>query len=384
MPSPEEQNSMAPNLPDSVWQIAGPEDEIEPASIDADGLTPETFDELVESFKAVARAARRHIGEEANRTQLLSYWINGRMIVVYEQDGKDRAEYGAQTLKKLSARLKAELGRGYSVTSLQNMRRFFLTYQKQQTLSVKLTWSQYVDLMGIDNEAKRSFYAHEAANCGWDVRELRRQIDSMLFERVLKAKDDVRREHILTLANEGVVPRDPADIIREPYVLEFVDLPEDEPPMESDLEAALVAQIEKFMRELGRGFWFIGTQQRITIGNVHYHADMVFYNKLLRSYVLIELKTTPLTPAAVGQVNAYLNYYAEEVNDEFDNPPIGIILCTDKRNVDAHYALGGLENRVFASTYTTVMPDEEELAEQVRVAIEANERKALVSGDEDA
>ena len=264
------------------------------------------------------------------------------------------------------------------------MRRFFLTYQKQQTLSVKLTWSQYVDLMGIDDEAKRSFYAHEAANCGWDVRELRRQIDSMLFERVLKAKDNVRREHILALANEGVVPRDPADIIREPYVLEFVDLPEDEPPMESDLEAALVARIEKFMRELGRGFWFIGTQQRITIGNVHYHADMVFYNKLLRSYVLIELKTTPLTPAAVGQVNAYLNYYAEEVNDEFDNPPIGIILCTDKRNVDAHYALGGLENRVFASTYTTVMPDEDELAEQVRMAIEANERKALMSGEEDA
>ncbi len=267
--------------------------------------------------------------------------------------------------------------RRFTRQRLENMRRFYLMYQKQQTLSVKLTWSQYVDLMGIDNEAKRSFYAHEAANCGWDVRELRRKIDSMLFERVLKAKDDVRQEHILALANEGVILRDPADIIREPYVLEFVDLPEDEPPMESDLEAALVAQIEKFMRELGRGFWLIGTQQRITIGNVHYHVDMVFYNKLLRSYVLIELKTAPLTPAAVGQVNAYLNYYAEEVNDEFDNPPIGIILCTDKRNVDAHYALGGLENRVFASTYTIVMPDEKELAEQIRMAIEANERKAL-------
>ena len=384
MPDSSSENSRNLYLPDSVWQISAADEQIEPATIDFAGLTPETFEELVDGFKTVAHAARRHIGDEANRTQLLSYWINGRMIVVYEQGGKDRAEYGAQTLKKLSARLKADLGRGYSVTSLQNMRRFFLTYQKQQTLSVKLTWSQYVDLMSIDDEAKRSFYAHEAANCGWDVRELRRQIDSMLFERVLKAKDDVRREHILMLANEGVVPRDPADIIREPNVLEFVDLPEDEPPMESDLEAALVAQIEKFMRELGRGFWFIGTQQRITIGNVHYHVDMVFYNKLLRSYVLIELKTTPLLPAAVGQVNAYLNYYAEEVNDEFDNPPIGIILCTDKRNIDAHYALGGLENRVFASTYTTIMPDEEQLAEQVRMAIEANERKALMSGEEDA
>ena len=384
MPDTTSANGQNLNLPDSVWQTSSVGEEIEPASIDFSNLTPETFEELVDGFKTVAHAARRRIGEEANRTQLLSYWINGRMIVVYEQDGKDRAKYGAQTLKKLSARLKTELGRGYSVTNLQYMRRFFLMYRKQQSLTVKLTWTHYCELMGVEGDAKRNFYIHEAANCGWDVRELRRQIDSMLFERVLKAKDDVRREHILALANEGVVPRDPADIIREPYVLEFVDLPEDEPPMESDLEAALVAQIEKFMRELGRGFWFIGTQQRITIGNVHYHADMVFYNKLLRSYVLIELKTTPLTPAAVGQVNAYLNYYAEEVNDEFDNPPIGIILCTDKRNVDAHYALGGLENRVFASTYTTVMPDEDELAEQVRMAIEANERKALMSSEEDA
>lgn len=373
MASADNNSNLQPNTANGSWEI---KDEIDPL-----GKHP-SFTELVDALKQVAQAAKRHIALAANQAQLISYWTMGRMIVLYEQDGEDRAQYGKGTLKELSKQLRAELGRGYSVTNLQFMRRFYLTHQKQQSLTVKLTWTHYCELMSIEDDDKRGFYEHEAANCGWTVRELRRQIDSLLFERLLKAKDDVSREHIMALATEGVVPRDPADIIKDPYVPEFIDLPDEEPPLESDLEAALVAQIEKFMCELGRGFWFVGAQQRVTIGNVHYHVDMVFYNKLLRSYVLIELKTTPLLPAAVGQVNAYLNYYAEEVNDEFDNPPIGIILCTDKRNIDAHYALGGLENRVFASTYTTVMPDEEQLVEQVHMVIEANERNKLESAGE--
>ena len=375
-------NNGLQDFPVSDWKISG--DDIALTTIEREGIEPETFEDLVAGIKKVDRAAKRHVANETNRTQLLSYWLNGRMIAVYELNGKDRAEYGDRTIKQLSKRLTRELERGYSTTNLYNMRQFYKEHQIFQSVTGKLTWTHYCELMGVGDSQRRSFYEHEAANSGWSVREMRRQMDSMLFERLLKAKDEARREHVMALANEGVVPRDPADIIREPYVLEFLDLPEDEPPMESDLEAALVAQIEKFMRELGRGFWFVGTQQRVTLGNVHHYVDMVFYNKLLRSFVLIELKTSKLVASAVGQINAYLNYYAEEVNDEFDNPPIGIILCTDKRNIDAHYALGGLENRIFASTYVTVMSDEEELAEQVRMAIEANERKALMSGDEDA
>jgi len=375
-------NGNSQDFPVSDWKIS--DGDMALATIERESVDPETFEDLVEGIKKVDRAAKRHVARETNRTQLLSYWLNGRMIVVYELRGRDRAEYGDQTIKQLSKRLTKELGRGYSMTNLYNMRQFYNEHQIFQSVTGKLSWTHYCELMSVSDPQRRSFYEHEAANSGWSVREMRRQMDSLLFERLLKAKDEARREHVLALANEGVVPRDPADIIREPYVLEFLDLPEDEPPMESDLEAALVAQIEKFMRELGRGFWFVGTQQRVTIGNVHNYVDMVFYNKLLRSYVLIELKTSKLMASAVGQINAYLNYYAEEVNDEFDNPPIGIILCTDKRNIDAHYALGGLENRIFASTYVTVMPDEEELAEQVRMAIEANERRALASGEEDA
>ena len=174
----------------------------------------------------------------------------------------------------------------------------------------------------------------------------------------------------MALALKGNELSKPADIIRNPYVFEFLGLPEDKPFMESDLERALVQQIEKFLLELGRGFMFVGTQQRVTFANHHYYVDMVFYNKILRSYVLIELKTTKLMPEAVGQLNMYLNYYANEVNDEDDNPPIGIILCTDKGNFDVQYALGGLSNQIFASKYVLYMPDKEQLIRQVEAVLE--------------
>lgn len=209
-------------------------------------------------------------------------------------------------------------------------------------------------------------------------------MNSMLFERILNARDDARREHVLALANEGVTYSKPADAIRNPLVLEFLDLPDDVTPKERDLQQALVSQIEKFMLELGRGFMFVGSNVRVPVGYDNDFADMVFYCKPLRAYVLIELKTDKLMSSAVGQINEYLNYYATEVNDEYDNPPIGIILCTDKNNVRVRYALGGLSNAVFASTYTLRLPDEGQLEDQVRRTIEANERKALMSGEEDA
>lgn len=202
-------------------------------------------------------------------------------------------------------------------------------------------------------------------------------MDSMLFERVLSAKSSADKWDILELANEGIAYRQPSDAVKTPYVLEFLGLPDGMAPLERDLQSSLVKQIEKFMLELGRGFMFVGTNQRVPVGSEKDYVDMVFYNKPLRAYVLIELKTTKLMASAVGQINEYLNYYAAEVSDEYDNPPIGIILCTDKNHVRAEYALGGLNNSIFASTYTLNLPDREQLEEQVRRTIEASECKLL-------
>ena len=325
---------------------------------------------LVEQVRVLLEASRQRIAAEVNTTLLHTYWEIGRVICEYEQTDSVRAEYGKQTLKVLSKELTKEFGKGFSVSNIQFMRRFYQTYTIQQTASVKLSWSHYCELLSISDNDKRSFYEKETVNAGWSVRELRRQIESSLFERLLLSNGEANKEKVLSLALKGNEIASPADIIRDPYVFEFLGLPEDKPIMESDLEKALVAQIENFLLELGRGFMFVGTQQRVTLGNHHYYVDMVFYNKILRAYVLIELKTTKLMPEAVGQLNMYLNYYASEVNDSDDNPPIGIILCTDKNSLAAEYALGGLSNNLFASKYVLYMPNKDQLISEVEKVLE--------------
>lgn len=321
-------------------------------------------------------AARSNVARQVNSELLSTYWNIGRIIAEYEQTVPERADYGKQTLKELSKALTSEFGKGFSRANLQNMRSFYLTYEKCQTLSGKLTWSHYCELLTISDPDKRSFYEKEAVNANWSVRELKRQIDSSLFERLLLSRGDANKEQVLALAEKGIEIAEPTDLIRDPYVFEFLGIPEDKPILESDLERALVQQIEKFLLELGRGFMFVGTQQRVTINNTHYYVDMVFYNKILRAYVLIELKTTKLTPEAAGQINLYLNYYASEVNDSDDNPPIGIILCTEKDSITAEYALGGLSNNIFASRYVLVMPNKEQLIAQVEAVLEKRGKDA--------
>ena len=324
---------------------------------------------LIIQIKEVLKTSRMNAAQQLNTELLTAYWNIGRIIVEYEQDSKTRAEYGAQTLKDLSKTLTAEFGKGFSRSNLQNMRVFYLTYQKCQTLSGKLSWSHYCEFLSISDENKRAFYEKETLNSGWSVRELRRQISTSLYERLLLSDGKTNKETVLFLAQHGIEMADPVDMIKDPYVFEFLGIPENKPMMENDLEKALVAQIEKFLLELGRGFMFVGTQQRVTLNNIHRYVDMVFYNKILRAYVLIELKTVKLLPEAVGQLNAYLNYYSAEINDENDNPPIGIILCTDKDGVDAEYALGGLSNNIFASRYVYYIPDKEELIAQVETVL---------------
>ena len=330
-------------------------------------LTPNNS--MILEIRELLENARKNVAQQVNTQLLTTYWNIGRIIVEYEQQNQIRADYGKQTLRELSKELTREFGKGFSRSNLQNMRAFYLAYEKCQTVSGKLSWSHYCELLSITDENKRSFYEKESINSGWSVRELKRQIDSSLYERLLLSSGDANKEKALSLAQKGIEINQPADIIRDPYVFEFLGVPENKPILESDLEKALVVQIEKFLLELGRGFMFVGTQQRVTLNNTHYYVDMVFYNKILRAYVLIELKTKKLTPEAAGQLNMYLNYYAAEVNDPDDNPPIGIILCTEKDSITAEYALGGLSNNIFASRYVLYMPDKEQLIAQVEAVL---------------
>ena len=330
-------------------------------------LTPNNS--MILEIRELLENARKNVAQQVNTQLLTTYWNIGRIIVEYEQQNQIRADYGKQTLRELSKELTREFGKGFSRSNLQNMRAFYLAYEKCQTVSGKLSWSHYCELLSITDENKRSFYEKESINSGWSVRELKRQIDSSLYERLLLSSGDANKEKVLSLAQKGIEINQPADIIRDLYVFEFWGVPENKPILESDLENALVVQIEKFFLELGRGFMFVGTQQRVTLNNTHYYVDMVFYNKILRAYVLIELKTKKLTPEAAGQLNMYLNYYAAEVNDPDDNPPIGIILCTEKDSIAAEYALGGLSNNIFASRYVLYMPDKEQLIAQVEAVL---------------
>ena len=328
------------------------------------------YQEMIDEIKEIMHSARDNVARQVNSELLSAYWNIGRVIVEHEQDSSDRAGYGKETLKQVSKQLTKELGRGFSVSNLQFMRRFYQTYQIQQTVSTKLSWSHYCELLIISDADRRSFYEKECERSGWSVRELKRQISTSLFERLLLSEGDVNKEKVYELATRGQELAVPEDIVKDPYVFEFLGIPENKSVLESELEKALVRQIEDFMLELGRGFMFVGTQQRITLNNTHYYADMVFYNKELHAYVLIELKTGKLMAEAVGQLNMYLNYYSSEVNEPGDNPPIGIILCTDKDNVSAEYALGGLSNNIFASTYTYVIPEKEKLIAQVEAVLQ--------------
>ena len=317
------------------------------------------------NIKELMDNARNRVAREVNNILIQTYWEIGRIIVEEEQGNTDRAEYGKQLITDLSKKLTKEYGKGFSKSNLFNMRNFYLYFPIFQTVSGKLSWSHYCELLSISDEQKRSFYEKETINANWSVRELKRQIKTSLFERLLLSSGDENKKRVLELGLKGNEINKASDVIKDPYVFEFLGLPEEKPIMESDLEKALISHIEKFLLELGKGFMYVGSQQRVTLGNTHYYVDMVFYNKILKSYVLIELKTGKLMPEAVGQINMYLNYYKMEVNNDMDNEPIGIILCTDKDSIQAEYALGSLSNKIFASKYTLYIPDRELLEEQV-------------------
>ncbi|MDI9471818.1 MAG: DUF1016 domain-containing protein [Tissierellia bacterium] len=334
-------------------------------------LTKQEFVSVYKNIKEIMLRSRQEVAQTINTTLVKTYWEIGRTIVEDEQNHAERAEYGQGLIKELSKQLTKEFGRGFSKSNLFNMRNFYLAYPKFQTVSGKLSWSHYSELLGVSDPNKRSFYEKESINAKWSVRELKRQMNTSLYERLLLSQGKHNKEKVLDLALRGNEIAKAEDIVKDPYVFEFLGIPENKPILESDLEKALIEHIEKFLLELGKGFMYVGSQQRVTLANNHYYVDMVFYNKILRSYVLIELKTGKLMPEAVGQLNMYLNYYHTEVNDEYDQAPIGIILCADKDQIQAEYALGGLSNQIFASQYTLYIPDKEDLADEVEKVIKS-------------
>ena len=323
-------------------------------------------DELINKIEQLMVDTRGNVVTTINYTLLVTYMEIGKILVEFYRNVSFDTN---KSITEISKILTKKLGKGFSRANIWNMINFYKEYKSVQTLSERLSWSHYCELLIITDVNKRKFYEKECINSKWSVRELRRQIDSSLYERLLLSNGEANKEKVLELAFKGNELINPKDIVKDPYVFEFLDIPENKVIIEKELEESLVRHIEKFLLELGKGFMFVGTQQRVTFNNHHYYVDMVFYNKILKSYVLIELKTSKLMPEAVGQLNMYLNYYKSEVNDEGDNAPIGIILCTDKGNINLEYALGGLSNNIFASKYVLYMPNKEELISEVEKVI---------------
>ena len=303
---------------------------------------------------------------QINSTLVETNFMIGKIIVENEQNGNIRAEYGKDILKKLSKKLTNEFGSGFSLSGLYNMRLFYNRYKNFQPLDGNLSWSHYCYLIYIEDDYERSFYEKECINSKWSKRELKRHIDSSLFQRLLLSNGKTNKKKVFELSKKGQTINSPTDILKEPYVFEFLGIKENKPLLESDLEKNLINHLSAFLMELGKGFMYVGNQVRITLdNNTHYYVDLVFYNKILRTYVLIDLKMDDMKPEYAGQINMYVNYYNKEIKDEFDNETIGIVLCTGKKGVTMEYALGGLSNNIFASTYTYYIPNRDELINEV-------------------
>ncbi|MGR3806412.1 PDDEXK nuclease domain-containing protein [Pasteurella testudinis] len=313
--------------------------------------------------------ARTRVVQTVNSTMVATYYEIGRLIVEEELQGKERAEYGKKILKDLSTRLSAEFGRGFSEDNLGNMRKFYTIYQPQisETLSRKsdkttdvfsLSWSHYLKLMRISDENERRFYEIECAKNHWSLREFQRQYDSALYTRLALSRN---KSGVLTLSKQGQVIEKAQDIIKDPYVLEFIGLPEKADYSESDLEQRLIDKLEHFLLELGTGFTFVARQKRISFDEKHFHIDLVFYNRLLKAFVLIDLKNGELKHQDIGQMQMYVNYFDREVRLPDENKTIGLILCRDKSEAVVRYTLPENNEQIFASQYQTVLPSKEKL-----------------------
>lgn len=318
----------------------------------------EMLNTLIFNIEQTVTKAKEKLSTSVNNTITETYWQIGKYIVETEQDGKIKAAYGKKLLTTLSHELTLRLGKGYSRPNLNNMRKFYLKYPNCQMVSDKLSWSHICELIKLDDDLERSFYERQTVNENWSVRELQRQIDSALFLRLAVSRD---KEGILSLAQRGIEVQKPEDVIKSTYTLEFLNLPESSQYTESDLEQRLIDNLQKFLLELGKGFTFVGRQYKITINNVHYHVDLVFYHRILKCFVLIDLKKNSVRHEDIGQMNMYLGYFATEENMPDDNAPIGIIMSRNKDELLVEYATYGMDSNLFVSKYELYLPNREDL-----------------------
>ncbi len=326
-----------------------------------------SYHNLVTQIGDLLNAARGQVAKSVNDIMVRTYWSVGQHIVEFEQKGELRAEYGKYLLDNLSRDLTNTYGKGFSRSNVFMMRQFYLKFQKVQTLSGQLSWSHYIELLKLDDPLEISFYVAQCEKENWSVRELQRQLKSMLFHRLALSKD---KEQILELANSGMMIQKAEDIIKDPYVLEFAGISEQSNYLESDLEKALINNLQQFLLELGKGFAFIGRQYRISIGGKHFYVDLVFYHRILKCFVLIDLKRGEIEHSDIGQMNLYLNYFRKEEMTEGDHEPIGIVLGAAKDNVLVEYATEGITNQLFVSKYQLYLPDRDLLQRELEKVLQ--------------
>ena len=315
--------------------------------------------DIYDEISNLLKEARKSIVSNINTTMTKTYFLIGKRIVEEEQNGNERAVYGENLIKTLSKGLTEEFGKGFSKTNLKQMKSFYIAYRKGQTVSdqFKLSWSHYLILMRMENIEERNFYEIESIQNNWSLRELRRQIDSALYERLVLSRD---KEKVKELAFKGQVIEKPEDVVKDPYILEFLGLEEQSNYSENKLETEIINNLENFLLELGKGFTFVGRQVRFTFDEKHFRVDLVFYNRILKCFVLIDLKIGEVTHQDLGQMQMYVNYYDRYVRLPDENKSIGIIICREKNDTLVKLTLPEDNNQIFASKYMTVLPTKEE------------------------
>ena len=330
-------------------------------SVNKDGFYSRILDLL--------KTARKTVVQSVNKTIVDTYFEIGRLIVEEEQNGKSKAEYGQNLIPELSQKLTTEFGKGFSTTNLKQMRTFYLTYSKGQTVSdeFRLSWSHYLMLMRIDNVEERNFYEIETAQNSWSLRELQRQFNTSLYERLALSRN---KNEVKKLSEKGLIIDKAQDSLKDPYVLEFLGLPEETKYSETELEQKLIDKLENFLLELGKGYTFVGRQVRFTFDDKHFRVDLVFYNRLLQCFVLIDLKIGEITHQDLGQMQMYVNYYDRFVKLDTEDKTIGIILCKKKNDTLVEITLPENNEQIFASKYLTVLPSKKELKKLINNKID--------------
>ncbi|MDP0383917.1 PDDEXK nuclease domain-containing protein [Glaesserella parasuis] len=332
-------------------------------------ISTQNYQSLITDIGTLLNRGREQVAQTANTILVQTYWLIGRHIVEFEQNGQDKAEYGSNLLERLSKDLTKLYGKGFSRSNLFHIRMFYLKFQKIQTVSGQfempvftLSWSHYAEIIKEDNPLAIGFYTKQTEKENWSVRELKRQMKSMLFHRLALSKD---KDGVLALAERGQEIARPQDILRDPVVLEFLNIPQAHQMQENELEEKLISNLQHFLLELGKGFAFIGRQYRISLGGKHFYVDLVFYHRILKCFVLIDLKRGEVNHQDIGQMNMYLNYFRKEENVDGDNEPIGIVLGAYKDKLLVEYALDNIDNQLFVSKYQLYLPNREELEREL-------------------